>query len=364
MNIQLADDTIIKVKQPEKIIADPALAAQAVKLLYVNDAQEGIRRVAAGKGFRYVYKNKTVKDKSILERIRKLAIPPAWENVWICASEHGHLQATGTDARKRKQYKYHALWNELRNQTKFYRMLQFGQTLPSIRKKVAEDLSLSGMPREKVLAAVVALMEKTSIRIGSGIYEKMYGSFGLTTLKNKHVNVNGSKVKFTFKGKKGIEHDISIKSKKLATIVRHCLDIPGKELFQYYDEKNERQSIDSGMVNEYIRTICEADFTAKDFRTWTGTVQALVALCEAGPCNSVSETKKKILEVLDKVAGHLGNTRTICKKYYVHPLLLDMYENNKLEKYQQKLKAIKTDEDIITGMNPVEKLLLDILKAA
>ncbi len=362
MNIQLADDIIIPEKKLEKISNDPKATAKAIKLVYVNDSQEGITRMRNGKGFKYLYNNKTVKNKSDLERITKLVLPPAWENVWICTLENGHLQATGLDARNRKQYKYHRLWNELRNQTKFYRLLQFGKALPAIRRKVAKDLSLPGMPREKVLAAVVAIMEKTSIRVGSGIYEKMYGSFGLTTLKNKHVDVNGSKVKFSFKGKKGVEHEISIKSKKLSTIVKHCLEIPGKELFQYYDEDNNRQTIDSGMVNGYIRDVQDGEFTTKDFRTWTGTVHALTCLKEMGSFDSATDSKKKIVEVLDKVAAHLGNTRTVCKKYYVHPILLDLYENNKLDPYLGKLKNIKTDEDILTGMNPEEKLLLEILE--
>ena len=204
MAIQITEDIIIHHKQLEKIIADPEATAKAANLVYVSDSQEGIVRIRSGKSFKYQYKKKILRDKSQLDRIKCLVLPPAWENVWICVKENGHLQATGTDARNRKQYKYHHLWNQLRNQTKFYRLLQFGKSLPKIREQLAKDLAKTGMPREKVLAAVVALMEKTSIRIGSGIYEKMYGSFGLTTLKNKHVNINGSQVKFTFKGKKAL----------------------------------------------------------------------------------------------------------------------------------------------------------------
>jgi len=360
--IQITEDITIAQKKLEKIIDDPAATARAVNLVYVNDSQEGITRVRSGKGFSYRFRNKVLKNKADLERIKKLVLPPAWENVWICASENGHLQATGTDALKRKQYRYHELWNQLRNQTKFYRLLQFAKALPATRKRIEKDLSLTGMPMEKVLAAVVALMEKTSIRIGSGMYEKLYGSFGLTTLKNKHVNVNGSHVKFSFKGKKGIDHAISIRSKKLASIVKHCLDIPGKELFQYYDENETRQSIDSGMVNDYIREIMNADFTAKDFRTWSGTVQALIALRECDKPESEADCKKKIVEALDKVSKHLGNTRTVCKKYYVHPSLLELYEKGKLDKYLEKLVKIKPDEDRITGLAPVEKLLAEILE--
>lgn len=362
MKIKLTEDISIPKKKLQEIITDPEATARAVKLIYVSDSQEGIRRLRNGKGFKYVYQNKPVKNKEDLERIKKLVLPPAWEDVWICPKPNGHLQATGKDVKNRKQYKYHSLWNELRNQTKFYRLLQFGRALPIIRKKVDKDLSLSGMPRDKVLAAVVALMEKTSIRIGSGLYEKLYGSFGLTTLKNKHVDIKGSQVKFCFKGKKGIEHVISIKSKKLSLIVKHCRELPGKELFQYYDENNTKQSIDSGMVNEYIRTIIEDDFTAKDFRTWAGTVQALLAFREIGPCEAPGEAKKKMVEVLDRVAKHLGNTRTVCRKYYVHPCLLDLFEKQELQQYLKKLGEIKTDEDRITGLAPEEKLLLEILE--
>jgi DNA topoisomerase-1 len=362
VKIQLTEDISIPKKKLQEIITDPEATARAVKLIYVSDSQEGIRRLRNGKGFKYIYQHKAVKNKEDLERIKKLVLPPAWEDVWICPKPNGHLQATGKDVKNRKQYKYHSLWNELRNQTKFYRLLQFGRALPLIRKKVDKDLSLSGMPRDKVLAAVVALMEKTSIRIGSGLYEKLYGSFGLTTLKNKHVDIKGSQVKFSFKGKKGIEHTISIKSKKLSLIVKHCREIPGKELFQYYDENNTKQSIDSGMVNEYIRTIIEDDFTAKDFRTWAGTVQALLAFREIGPCEAPAEVKKKIVEVLDRVAKHLGNTRTVCRKYYVHPCLLDLYEKQQLQQYLKKLGEIKTEDDRITGLAPEEKLLLEILE--
>ena len=364
MQIQVTEDIAISEKKLQNIIGDPEATAKAVKLVYVNDSQEGIRRIRTGKGFKYQFRKKALKNKADLDRIKKLVIPPAWENVWICPLENGHLQVTGLDALKRKQYKYHPLWNQLRNQTKFYRLLQFGKCLPSIRKKVEADLSLPGLPCEKVLAAVVALMERTSIRIGSGLYEKMYGSFGLTTLKNRHVDVNGHQVKFSFKGKKGIEHEISIKSRKLANIVKQCREIPGKELFQFIDDKGIKQSIDSGMVNDYIRNIVEDDFTAKDFRTWSGTVQALLAFKEIGEHESVSQAKKNVIEVLDKVSRHLGNTRTVCRKYYVHPVLLDLYEKGKLGEYLDKINSKEPESDTRTGLAKEEKLLLTILEAA
>lgn len=350
----------IPLKKMEQIAGDAEATAKAINLVYVNDSMEGITRQVAGKKFRYLYKNRPVKNKADLARIKSLVIPPAWGNVWICTLENGHLQATGLDVMKRKQYKYHPSWNKLRNETKFYRMEQFGKALPVIRKKIMKDLSLPGMPKEKVLAAVLKLMETTSIRIGNESYEKLYGSFGLTTLKNRHVNISGSKVKFSFKGKKGVEHAISIRSKKLAKIVKHCRDIPGKELFQYYDTEGNKQSIDSGMVNDYIRNMVEADFTSKDFRTWAGTVQALTAFRDIGNFETAAEAKKKIVEVLDKVSQHLGNTRTVCKKYYVHPVIVEMYESSHLNRYFDPVgKGVGSTS--IKGLSAEEKLLMRIL---
>lgn len=341
----------------KKLIQDPQATARAVQLVYVNCKDEGIQRMKAGKGFKYLYKNKIVKDKTTLQRIRSLVIPPAWREVWICKIAEGHLQATGLDVRNRKQYKYHPLWNELRNKTKFFRLPQLGKLLPSIRKKLEADLSLPGLPKNKVLAAVVSLMEKTGIRIGNEFYEKLYGSFGLTTLKDKHAEIKGSELKFCFRGKKGVEHTISLKSRKLAKIVQNCRDIPGKELFQYIDENGERHSIDSGMVNDYIRSLAGEEFTAKDFRTWCGTVAALTAIIENGLDQNL-DSKKKVIAVLDKVSEQLGNTRTVCKKYYVHPSLLELYEGGKLEKMITK-KNGPSDE---TTLSPVEKTLVKILE--
>src|SRR5688572_22800185 len=266
----------------KKLGQDPEAAARAIQLVYVSCKDEGIERVAAGKGFKYIFRNKRVTDKSTLQRIRSLVIPPAWRNVWICRIAEGHLQATGYDVLNRKQYRYHALWNELRNKTKFYRLPELGKLLPAIRQKLEADLALPGLPKNKVLAAVVSLMEKTGMRIGNEFYEKLYGSFGLTTFKDKHAEIKGSRLKFCFRGKKGVEHTVSLKSRKLAKIVQNCRDIPGKELFQYIDEDGNRQSIDSGMVNEYIRKLAGEDFTAKDLRTWCGTLAALTAITENG----------------------------------------------------------------------------------
>lgn len=294
-------------------------------------------------------------------RIKKLVIPPAWENVWICSNPNGHLQVTGIDVRGRKQYKYHPAWNTFRNHTKFYRLYEFGCCLPNMRLKLEKDLSLPGLPLQKVLATVVSLMERTNIRIGNCAYEKIYGSYGLTTMKDKHVKINGTKLKFSFKGKKGVYHDINIKAKRLASIVKKCQDIPGKELFQYYDEEGNRKSIDSGMVNEYIKEISGGDFTAKDFRTWSGTVQALVALKELG-FETQTEAKRNIASALDNVSNALGNTRTVCKKYYVHPIILSLYETKTLEKNINQLDEIEKD-DGKSDLTTEEKILMNILKS-
>ncbi len=329
--------------------------------MYVSDAEPGITRAKVGDKFQYFFKNERVEDDEVLLRIKHLVIPPAWQNVWICALENGHLQVTGFDVKNRKQYRYHQEWNKLRSHTKFYRLHDFGKVLPAIRLHFEKDLSLSGMPPDKVLAAVVSLMERTNIRVGNNFYEKLYGSFGLTTLKDKHVKIEGSKLKFSFKGKKGVVHDISIKNKKLSNIVRQCRDIPGKELFQYYDENGERKSIDSGMVNEYIRKISGGDFTTKDFRTWSGTVQAFLELKSIGCCDTQAETKKRIVEVLDIVSRQLGNTRTVCRKYYVHPLILSLYETKEIEKYIAEPDEILLNNNK-TDLTPEEKIVMKILE--
>jgi DNA topoisomerase-1 len=283
--------------------------------------------------------------------------------VWICPKDTGHLQATGLDVKGRKQYRYHADWNKFRNQTKFYRLHEFGKILPTIRLQLEKDLARPTLGQEKVLAAVVSLMERTSIRVGNNFYEKLYGSYGLTTLKDNHVKIEGAKLEFEFKGKKGVQHKINIKNNKLSKIVKQCRDIPGKELFQYFDENGEKHSIDSGMVNDYIKTICGGcDFTAKDFRTWAGTLQALLALQSVGCCETATETKRKIVEALDTVSQHLGNTRTVCKKYYVHPVVLSLYESNGLEKYTADLDKIEKNDNK-ANLTPEEKVLMKILEA-
>lgn len=349
----------IKHRHLKKLVNNPEATAKAVQLVYVSCNDQGIQRIRKGKSFTYKIANKTVKEKATLERIKGLVIPPAWEEVWICTLSNGHLQATGKDLMKRKQYRYHPSWNDLRNKTKFYRMLELGKVLPGIRKRVQKDLSLPGLPKNKVLAAVISLMEKTGIRIGNEFYEKLYGSFGLTTLKDKHVDIKSGVVKFSFRGKKGVEHQVSLASKKLSAIVSKCRDIPGKELFQYIDKDGKRQSIESGMVNEYIKEIAEAEFTAKDLRTWCGSVTALNAIKEMGLCEDAKQIKKNVIEVMDKVSVQLGNTRTVCKKYYIHPCLIELYESGKIEKWLNKMTGKnKISED---GLLDEEKVFMDIL---
>lgn len=345
----------------KQLVNDNVKSAEAVNLIYVTSDQPGIERVKKGKGFIYRFKGKTITDFDTIARIRSLVLPPAWSDVWICPLDNGHLQATGLDVKGRKQYKYHASWNSLRNHTKYFHLLDFGKALPAIRTQLEKDLSRQGLPQEKVLALVVSLMQCTCIRIGNSVYEKLNGSFGLTTLKDQHVSVNGSKMKFSFKGKKGVYHDIDLKSRKLARMVQACKDIPGKELFQYYDDNGERKCIDSGMVNAYIKSISGGNFTAKDFRTWAGTLQALSVFKNLGAASTQTETKRKIVEGLDLVAKHLGNTRTICKKYYVHPAILDLYTSQKLAKYFTDDNASDCTS-IGPDLSTEEKILMTILE--
>ena len=362
---ELPEDAIASIskRRIRSLLKSPVKTAEAVNLVYMSDNVPGIERKRTKDGFEYFYLGEKVTDEETLLRIKRLVLPPAWENVWISPKENGHLQATGTDAKNRKQYKYHASWNALRNHTKFYRLYQFGLVLPELRLKIEKDLSLPGLPVEKVLATVVSLMERTNIRVGNCSYEKANGSYGITTLKDRHVKVEGTSIKFSFKGKKGVYHDIDIKSKRLAGIVKKCQDIPGKELFQYIDDEGKRRDIDSGMVNDYIKSIGEGNYTAKDLRTWSGTVQALLAFKELGISETQTQTKRNVVAALDMVASALGNTRTVCKKYYVHPLILSLYETTTLEKYLKHLDNLEEDDDK-TGLTKEEKVLMNILKSS
>lgn len=340
---------------------DYSKAAKVADLVYVSDKDPGIRRQKKGAGFVYYDGDKRIEDENTLQRIKKLVIPPAWTAVWICKKANGHIQATGLDAKGRKQYRYHPQWDMLRNETKFHRLYEFGKILPSIRLKVEEDLSKKELSEEKVLATVVSLMERTFIRVGNNDYEKLYGSYGLTTLKDKHVKVDGSTVQFSFKGKKGVYQNITLRNRKLARLVQQCRDIQGKELFQYIGADGERHSIDSGMVNRYIKESSGGDFTAKDFRTWAGTLHILQTFCTLGNPESEGDCKKNIVVALDEVSRKLGNTRTVCKKYYVHPGIIRLYEEQSLDKYLKQLDKIEK-EDHLSGLTSEERLLMKILK--
>ncbi len=337
-------------------------AARSAGLRYVTDQMSGLHRKRAGKGFAYyTAENKLIRDNETLRRIKALAIPPAWKNVWICPLANGHLQATGRDARGRKQYRYHARWRSTRDETKYDRMLEFGQVLPAIRKKTALDLSLPGLPRQKVLATIVRLLETTLIRVGNGEYARINNSFGLTTLRNKHVKVNGHKVRFRFSGKSGISHDVDLADKQLAKIVRRCRDLPGQELFQYLDENGEAQSVSSSDVNEYLREIAGSDFTAKDFRTWAGTVLAALALQEFNSFTSQTEAKRHVVTAIENVAGRLGNTPAVCRKCYVHPAVIETYlEGNLLEALQKRAEQELTSK--LHKLQPEEAAVLALLQ--
>jgi DNA topoisomerase-1 len=342
-----------------KIDKDYEAAASVANLRYVSDKDEGISRTKKGSGFSYSYRGKTVQDEKILERIKKLAIPPAWTNVWICYSPNGHIQAIGYDVRGRKQYRYHARWSAVQQETKFHRMIEFGKVLPVLRRKIQKDLSLTGFPEAKVMATVLSIMERTFIRIGNEGYEKLYGSYGLTTLKNNHVNVKGDQITFSFKGKKGVYHKVTLKNKKFARIIRQCKSIPGKELFQYYDEDGELKKVDSGQVNQYLKDCLEMDFTTKDFRTWAGTVSMLEALRACPPCEQKSDLQKNITAALQEVSAKLGNTITVCKKYYVHPEIVRLYKEELLDDF---LKIDRVEEcEKQYGLTCEEEVLMKIL---
>ncbi|NCI45905.1 DNA topoisomerase IB [Sediminibacterium soli] len=344
------------------LVKDYTRSASAANLVYVSDKDPGIARVKKGKGFAYRLGDAPVKDKTEIRRIRQLVIPPAWTKVWICTRPNGHIQATGFDARERKQYRYHPLWNVLRNETKFHKLTEFGQRLPALRLQVEKDFLQPALTEQKVIAAVIGLMERTYIRIGNTAYEKTNGSHGLTTLHDKHVSIEAGNIRFSFRGKKGINHTISLRNRKLAGIVRQCRDIPGKELFQYYDQEGNRQPVDSGMVNRYIRQHMGETFSAKDFRTWAGCLHALRAFRQIGLFKTGAECKHNINLALDEVSRQLGNTRAVCRKYYVHPQILHLYEENRIQSYLDQLDEIEKNDDR-TSLTSEEKVLMSLLNA-
>ena len=310
---------------------DPRQAAKAARLRYMTDAKPGITRVREGDGFAFRdVDGSTITDEETVARIRKLAIPPAYTDVWICRAANGHLQASGRDARGRKQYRYHAQWRQVRDEAKYARMLVFGRVLPRIRKRVDDDLARHGMPREKVLAAIVRLLETTLMRVGNEEYARTNKSFGLTTLRNRHVKVAGAKLTLDFKGKHGVDHHIDLSDRRLAAIVRRCQDMPGQDLFQYIDADGERHGVESDDVNDYLRDVSGEEVTAKDFRTWAGTNLAAMALRGLEAFDSQAAAKKNVLRAVESVSRRLGNTPAICRKCYIHPAIFEGYLDGSL----------------------------------
>lgn len=331
-------------------------------LVYVTDKMPGIYRKGNPGKFYYEDKNgEGITEEKHLDRIKALVIPPAWQNVWIANKPNAYMQVTGIDAAGRKQYRYHTKWTTRRSDYKYYRLLEFGKALPNARKALAKDLKRRDFDERKVLAISVDVLQKTLIRVGNESYKQLYGSFGLTTLRDKHVKINGSKITMDFVGKKGVKQSVELNDRTLAKLVKQCRDIPGQELFQFYVNGNEHRGIDSGKINSYIKEITGNDFTAKDFRTWGGTLEAMRQFAQ---CNQNQEeklnSKKTIVAVLDCVASKLGNTRAVCKSSYVYPLLITAFEENKLDKYIKKMNSKSTES---RKLEHDEKVLLSFLKA-
>jgi DNA topoisomerase I len=310
---------------------DPLASARAAHLRYVDDTAPGIRRIRRGKGFRYLGANGApIQDPEHLDRIRHLAIPPAWTDVWICPAADGHIQAVGRDARGRKQYRYHARWREVRDETKYERMVAFAEALPRLRAAIDAGLKAPSLTRPKVIATVVRLLEVTLIRVGNEEYARRNGSFGLTTLREDHVDVHGSRIHFQFRGKSGVEHAVDVRDPRLARVIRGCLGLPGEILFQYVGEDGEAHTVESSDVNAHIRELAGDDFSAKDFRTWAGTVLAAKALREVEPASSATGLKKNIVAAVKRVARRLGNTPAVCRRCYVHPAIFEAYSEGQL----------------------------------
>jgi DNA topoisomerase-1 len=310
---------------------EPRDVARSAGLRYSSDAEAGISRRRAGRGFTYLDPDgQTIRDTDTIARIKSLAIPPAWTDVWICRWPNGHIQATGRDARGRKQHRYHPRWNEARDESKFDRMVAFAGALPAIRERTDADLARPGLPREKVLAAVVRLLELTLIRVGNDEYARLNKSFGLTTLRNRHAQTTGSRVRFRFRGKGGQQHEVGLRDRRLASVVRRCQELPGQELFQYVDDDGAVVDVASDDVSEYVREIAGGDFTAKDFRTWAGTVLAYRALRALQPADSATDARRNVVAAIRETAGRLGNTPAVARKSYVHPAVLDAYMDGRV----------------------------------
>lgn len=348
-------------RAPERPI-DPVESARAAGLRYVSDQRPGLRRERRDKGFVYLDLNgRPIRDEPTLRRIKPLAIPPAWTDVWIAPSPDGHIQATGRDERGRKQYRYHPRWRIVRDETKYHRMMAFGKALSQIRRRVEVDLARPGLPREKVLATVVRLLETTLIRVGNEEYAKANRSFGLTTMRDRHVAIAGGVVRFGFRGKSGIKHTIDLNDRRLARVVQKCRDLPGQELFQYLDDDGTSQAIDSADVNDYLREIAGDEFTAKDFRTWAGTVLAALALREFEAFDSKTQAKKNVVRAIETVAERLGNTPSVCRKCYVHPEIIGSYLDGTM---LETLRQIADQElaEAVHDLRPEEAAVLGLLQ--
>ena len=345
-----------------KVVIDPVASAKAAALRYVTDDRPGIRRKRVGKSFQYVGADgKLIRDRDTLSRIKALVLPPAWSDVWICPIANGHLQATGRDSKGRKQYRYHRRWRQVRDETKYAKTLLFAHALPKIRQRVQADMAPAGLPREKVLATIVRLLETTLIRVGNEEYARDNGSYGLTTMQDQHVHVAGSTVRFKFRGKSGKYHNIDINDRRLAKIVKGCRDLPGYELFQYIDEAGNVHDVGSQDVNEYLHEIAGHDFTAKDFRTWAGTVLAAMALQEFEDFDSQAQAKKNILRAIEKVSERLGNTPAICRRCYIHPAVIESYlDGSMLNTLKQR--AEQEMRESLKELGPQEAAILTLLQ--
>ncbi|MDQ6621928.1 MAG: DNA topoisomerase IB [Verrucomicrobiota bacterium] len=345
------------------IVTDPEEAAEEAGLRYVSDEQPGYTRKKKGDDFEFFdTKGEPITDETRVLRIRRLAIPPAWTDVWICPSSNGHLQATGRDARKRKQYRYHEKWREARDETKYDRMVTFGAALPKIRKRIEEDLALPGLPKNKVLATIVSIIERTFIRIGNEEYARENKSYGLTTMRNKHVQVKGTKLRFNFRGKSGVQHQLEVADRRLARIVKKVQELPGQDLFGYLDDGGEVRNVSSQDVNDYLQEITGEDFTAKDFRTWAGTVLAAVALNALDPSENKTAAKKNVKDAISAVAKILGNTPTVCRKCYVHPAVLETYLSGEMIEGLRR----KTEQALVKNLpdlRSVEAAVMTFLQA-
>lgn len=343
----------------ESLMKNPEEAAIMANLVYLSESELTISRQNSGRGYVYILKGEKIKDSEQLKRFKNIVIPPAWKNTRISPVVNSHLQVVGLDDKNRKQYIYHPQWSKIRNQTKFLKMNVFGKTLPKIRSKVDADLDQPEMSRRKVLALVMRLMEETHIRIGNSYYAKNNKTYGLSTLRTRHVKTSKNKMKFEFVGKKGKEHSVSIKNKKLIKLVNQCEEIPGWELFKFYDTEGNKQSVDSGMINKYIQEISGNIFSAKDFRTWSASKIFFETLYQTGYLENEKENKKAILEAYDAAAKGLGNTRTVCREYYVHPHIVQLYESGQIEPYFEKIKSKNTQN--YASLSGTEKVMLDLI---